>query len=315
MIIHKYLLRNLLAAGLVMATFVAAQEVKVPDIVGLTPDSARTLLGEDSLKLSLSSEEVYTDSLPEGVIARQSPLPDSLLTDSVIIRLASPLTIKFPDIVGMDGFKAKALLDSLGFPIYALDPVESDVYPYATIVEASIKADSMVARGTTVGVRVSLGKRTSESTKTSGGIEIRLIERPEFKINSLSLGASDSMSFILLFGIGITNPYPHTITAEAFKVDLKLNDMKITHGDFDLSVPISSKGTAQIRVSIQVPYSVIKPTVAKMFLRKGTYRLDGTYTLKTESGFTQKPFETEGEFEPFAASSQARARLETIGQE
>lgn len=312
MMIQNFCRSLVVTAVLISASGGSAQVLKTPDLIGLFPDSARLALSDDSLKLRVLTEEVYTDSFPEGVIAWQNPLPDSFCTDSIEVRLTAPLSVKFPDILGLDGFEAKALLDSLGLSIYPLGTMESEKYPYGTIAETLIKPDSMVPRGTTVGVRVSTGKTNIERTSTSGGVEVRLFERPEFKITSVSLGDADSLGFILVFDMQVTSPYPHAMTAEKFKIDFKLNDVKITHTEPDVSISILPKGTAKGKASIPVAYAEIGPAAARSFLGKATFRLVGTYRLKVEPGATQKPFDARGEFQVFAASSSSKTRLEEI---
>ncbi len=286
----------------------------MPDLKGLTPDSVKALFASDTnIKIVVMSEAVYSDSLLQGTVAWQKPLPDSFaVVDTVKIKVAAPLTVKVPDLLGKNLYEADSLLKSLDLILFPAGEEESEKYPAGTIVSSGPSRDSLIQRKGTVYVKVSVGVPNYTYTTTSTGTKINLYEDPAFKITSVSLASSDSLGFVLSFNIQVTNPYKHSFTAESFNYFFMLDDVRFAKGASKTTIKLSAGATSTGKILIPLTYASIKPSMAKLLLEKGRYKLYGTFSLVVESGFSQKDFDARGEFQPFLNSSPVKTRLEEI---
>lgn len=293
----------------------------MPDLTGMSVDSAQAklslLLGKasDSLPLVVLPDSFYTDSIPEGLIAWQEPLPDSLIFDSIKVRMAAPLTIELPDVRGMEFKDAVAFLEALGLQYIYVRYVESEEYPPGTIAMTFPEAGSSVKRKEEISLVPSIGvpEYTPIPAKTSEGIEIHLYEDPEFKISSVSVVSSDSAGFELEFKLRVSNPYKHSMTAEKLKFELQVNRSRLLKDlSSDFSIKISAKSLAYGKVRIPITYSDILPSVAKTLLSKTEYRLVGTFALVVESGFSRRGFEALREFDLFYSLPEIKKKLGEI---
>jgi LEA14-like dessication related protein len=292
----------------------------MPDLTGLSLDSTRaqlaSLLGcpePDSCPIVVLPDSFYTDSIPEGLVAWQEPLPDSVISDTVKVRLAAPLTIELPDVRGMKFMEAMALIENLGLEFYPARQIENEEYPVGTIVRTVPEPGSLVKREDLIAIITSLGVFTPIPTKTSTGIEIHLYEHPEFKISSVSVVSEDSTGFELAFKLQIRNPYKHPMTAEKFKFELQVNRARLLKDiSSDASIEIPVKGVAYGKVMVPVSYADIPPSIAEFMLSEAEYRLVGTFAIVVESGFSRRAFDVKRKLDLFASNPAIKKNLEGI---
>jgi len=296
-------------------------DLLMPDLTGLSLDSTRaqlaSLLGcpePDSCPIVVLPDSFYTDSVPEGLVAWQEPLPDSVISDTVKVRLAAPLTIELPDVRGMQFMEAMALIESLGLEFYPVMQIENEEYPVGTIAKTVPEPGSLVKRKDVIATVTSLGVSSPPTpTKTSTGVEIHLYEHPEFKISSVSVVSEDSTGFELAFKLQIRNPYKHPMTAEKFKFELQVNRARLLKDiSSDASIEIPVKGVAYGKVMVPVSYADIPPSIAEFLLSEAEYRLVGTFAIVVESGFSRRAFDVKRKVDLFASNPAIRKNLEGI---
>ena len=295
-------------------------DLLMPDLTGLSLDSTRAQLASlldcpepDSCPIVVLPDSFYTDSIPEGLVAWQEPLPDSVIFDTVKVRLAAPLTIELPDVRGMQFMEAMALIENLGLEFYPARQIENEEYPVGTIVRTVPEPGSFVKREDLIAIVTSLGVFTHIPTKTFTGVEIHLYEHPEFKISSASVVSEDSTGFELAFKLQIRNPYEHPMAAEKFKFELQVNHARLLKDIFsDASIKIPVKGMAYGTVMVPVSYADIPPSIAEFLLSEAEYRLVGTFAIVVESGFSRRAFDVKRKFDFFASNPAIRKNLDGI---
>jgi LEA14-like dessication related protein len=319
--LNNFHLATVAVSLLVISVSLMGEVALMPDLTGMSVDSARVelslLLGEapDSLSLVVLPDSFYTDSIPEGFIAWQEPLPDSFIIDTIKVRMSAPFTIELPDLRGMEFKDAVALLDALDLKYAYVRDVESEEYPAGTIAVIYPEPGASVKRKEEISLVVSIGvpEYTSTPVETSEGIEIHLYEDPKFETSSVSVVSKDSAGFELEFKLKVSNPYKHSMTAEKLKFELQINRSRLLKDlSSDFSIKIPAKSTAYGKVRVRVSYTDILPSVAKFLLSEAEYRLVGTFALVTEKGFTRRDFETVRESDLFSSYPDIKEKLEEI---
>lgn len=315
---YRLLLGVLLTCILAGAGFAATT---APYLIGLTSDSARVLLAShlgysdpDKVSLRVYPDSFYTDSLIPGLIVWQEPAPDSVMEDGINIRLTAPLTIELPDIRGMPMLDAQALVLSMGLQFKTVGREENEEYEPGTVSQTHPEPGTPVQRGSQINAKISVRQITTTPILTSGGIEIHLYGKPPVKITSIAVESADSLGFVFSFAIQVNNPYKHSMEAEHFSCDLKVNDACLVSCEPEVSsIKIAPGGVANGKLKIPVSYSDISPALANILLNKARYRLVGTYALTVESGFSRKPFDSgEFEFDLTTKSTTVTEKLEGI---
>ncbi len=297
-----------------------AKAIPVPDFTGMTVDSVRLSVAEltgatgvtsagvtdtsvagtgvtgtglDSVPLVVLPDSFYTDSVTEGLVAWQRPLPDSALIDSVKVRLATPLTIELPDIRGMKLLEAKEYIEGLGLVFFPARHMESEEYPPGTIAKTYPPGGSMVQRGDPAGIAIvtSIGVSNPTPTTTSDGVEIHLYGIVKFSTSTVTLVSSDSTGFELEFKLKVTNPYKHSIEIEKPKFDLQVNRAPVAKAiTSDVCLKLPPKATGYFKLRVPISYTDLVSSTARYVLIESEYRLVGTYALVAESGFSRKNF-------------------------
>ncbi|MBD3285717.1 PASTA domain-containing protein [candidate division WOR-3 bacterium] len=296
-------------------------EQTTPYLLGLNPDSARASLASqlgysdaDSVNLVVLPDSFYTDSLVQGVIYKQYPEPDSVLEDTVKVRLTAPLTIDFPDLRGMQVGDAAEYITGLGFELQPFITRNSDEYPLNTVMKTNPEPGERIQRGRTVALIISKGELVRNPVLTSTGVPINLYEETYFQINGISVESPDSSGFTLAFKVKISSPYRHSIKAEDFKIEVRLQGGIVQRHKPEVTpVKLGPKGATTRVFKIPFTYSEIHPSIAEVMLSDAVFRLTGTYSLIVESGFTRKPIKTgDFEFNVGEASAEVTEKLTAI---
>ncbi|MDT9593038.1 Stk1 family PASTA domain-containing Ser/Thr kinase [Nocardioides zeae] len=134
-----------LLIGLIVALVVLARsvdlfesppdDVRVPDVVGMAEQDARTELADAGFDVAPNAESETSDTVEAGRVIRTDPT-DSFLLPGTTITLtvsAGPDTIELPDVVGDPFDEASATLTELGFVVADAEQVDSDE-PQGTVV-------------------------------------------------------------------------------------------------------------------------------------------------------------------------------------
>lgn len=293
----------------------SAQTMIMPKLKGLTPDSAKTFFTSDTdIVLIILEDSLYTDSMPRGLIAWQDPLADSAVQDTIKVKLAAPLTVKLPDVRGVQLLEAAEIIAKMGLKLLSNGEEESEKYKPGEVISTEPVQGSMVTRGSTVGAKVSVGIPDYKYTTTSSGVRINLYEDVGFKIVSASVVTSDSGGFKMRLNLQATNPYKHSISVENLDYTFSINDATVVKGKHKLSLKIGPNNSNTGYVDLIIPYSSLNKKTAKSFLEKGRYRLYGFFNIVVESGFSQKSFDARGEIQLPLSDSKIKSGLEAISQ-
>ncbi|AKK10069.1 Stk1 family PASTA domain-containing Ser/Thr kinase [Corynebacterium uterequi] len=136
---------------------VGREETHIPDLAGLTPSEARTLLTKAGLQLNSQVEEESSDTVAEGMIISQSPPAGARIAkgEKVSITVSTGAeTTRVPSLKGMSYDEAVETLSSLGF-VPQKESVDGRE-PFDEVIEVG-GAGTNAPVGTTVVVRVSNG--------------------------------------------------------------------------------------------------------------------------------------------------------------
>ena len=161
----------------------AAIEVTMENIVGLSFAEAEELLSQKALYLEKS--EVYSDSVPEGIIISQSEPENTVLYQGDTVKVvvsAGKETVEIPDVETKMLDNATAELEALGLT-WKVREEYSDSYAKGQVIEQDLKPTvsgraNMVEKGTEITLTVSKGRRpvnnqpsvrpTTAASQTSG---------------------------------------------------------------------------------------------------------------------------------------------------
>jgi beta-lactam-binding protein with PASTA domain/serine/threonine protein kinase len=108
-------------AGSAIALVVSkGSPVDVPDVTGESLDEARADLEEAGLTVKVSGEQITSEDVDKGAVARQTPQDGSEAAegDTVTLTLSKgPPMVKVPDVVGDSVDDAKSALEGAGFEV------------------------------------------------------------------------------------------------------------------------------------------------------------------------------------------------------
>ena len=105
------------SALVAMRFAIHGREVRVPNLVGLTPVEAERLANTNGLVLSVESR-FYTPNVPEGRIVSQVPAPDTRVRSGWKVMVAQslgPQRAAVPNLVGQSEHAADVNLSRRGF--------------------------------------------------------------------------------------------------------------------------------------------------------------------------------------------------------
>jgi beta-lactam-binding protein with PASTA domain len=131
--------------------------VEVPELSGLTADSALLALADGGLTLG-SVDTIRHPEVPIGLTLGQSPLAGQLALPGDSIRIvvsAGPEERPVPDLVGIRGDRARDVLDAAGFTVLE-DTVQSDL-PAGVVVRLEPRPGTSLALPAEVSISLSLG--------------------------------------------------------------------------------------------------------------------------------------------------------------
>ncbi len=239
--------------------FTGVPVVEVPDLVGRTVTSARSLASQSGLEVNVQNE-IYDHEIDEGSIISQNPASGIHVRQSRVIQLIvskGPELIEMPEIKGMSLREAEVFLANQGL----------------NIGEKEIKYDPDLEENMVVGQEPAVGDdiNTGESIKLviSGGPRPEMVlmpdiiglnqEEAEEKVNNnnLSLGEITTReSRRYLAGQIIETQYqPGSEIPKGSSIDLTVSEGIINHDNSDIhqqTVKLTVLGFEQQEVVIEV---------------------------------------------------------------
>ncbi|MFA5859884.1 MAG: PASTA domain-containing protein [Elusimicrobiota bacterium] len=165
-ILVSFFMSALISVGTFVLCFlflapVITPKIKVPNLVGMTPDAAQMMMRREGLSVVVDSEE-ENGEVPKGQIAVQRPQASSELarggTVSVVVSKGLEM-VMIPKIEGMDSAVARQTLEGAGLVVSATEKAPSADIPEGKAVGTYPVADLKIKKGTPVKIIISEGPR------------------------------------------------------------------------------------------------------------------------------------------------------------
>ncbi|HZD02620.1 MAG TPA: PASTA domain-containing protein [Actinomycetes bacterium] len=173
-IILVLVLAVLLSGGALLWDNVVASAVPAPNLVGQDLDRAKDTLRSRHLKFTVA-EPVASRTVPEGMVAEQSPRPGASVRRRGAIRLTPSLGIILPALKGQDPAKAGTALDNLGLR-WRKVPAPSLAVDAGLVAGTRPRAGTPIGRDRQVEVLVSTGKPQVQVPGVNGRPADRALE-------------------------------------------------------------------------------------------------------------------------------------------
>jgi serine/threonine-protein kinase len=151
-----------------------AQQVAVPDLVGMTEQGASSALSQVGLKVGEVVSE-HSDKGPAGTVIAHDPAAGSKVADGSLVALTissgatptpSPLpAAEVPDTVGMTQAQATQTLEDAGFAVEVAE--EASPTPAGEVVSQSPTGGVIAKSGSAVTITVSTGPAVEPSASPS----------------------------------------------------------------------------------------------------------------------------------------------------
>ena len=143
--------------------------VEIPSVKGLDETSAYNKLVNAGFKPVKELE--YSDSVEIGYVISQSPAGSSLGNEGDLVTIVvsqGPKLVKVPNVVNLKQENATSALTEAGLKVGEITTDYSDKIEKGNVISQSVSADTQVAKGSTVNLVVSLGKKQVEVTNVVG---------------------------------------------------------------------------------------------------------------------------------------------------
>ena len=159
------LVMALLAAGAYLVVTMLTddsgiQQVRVPDLRGMTREEAEEALTERGLELSPDIGRIRTEDEEPGIVLQQQPRQGNLVdpeTEVMIWLSAPPRTFSVPDLRGMTLDEASSALAEVGLEVGDVSEEAHQFVEEGLIISHSPEPFEEVERGTPIDVVVSTG--------------------------------------------------------------------------------------------------------------------------------------------------------------
>jgi beta-lactam-binding protein with PASTA domain len=141
----------------------AADQVKVPNVVGQTQTAATKAITDQGLVLGDVKEE-FSNSVKDGVVISSSPAADKDVdkgstVDLVVSKGKETVEVEVPDVVGQPYRAAQAELERAGFKV-ARRTQSDDSVPKGSVIKTAPDSGEKAEKGSTVVMYVSTGRET-----------------------------------------------------------------------------------------------------------------------------------------------------------
>ena len=143
-----------------------SSRMTVPNVEGMPLAGARQVLEGASL-VAVEAGVRPEPGQPVGTVVDQNPPPGAVVKEGRRVYLTlsgGEVLVNVPPLRGRSLREAKFALERQGLKVGEITYANSDTYPQNTIIEQALPEDRRIPRGTQVGVTVSQGFATSETT-------------------------------------------------------------------------------------------------------------------------------------------------------
>jgi serine/threonine-protein kinase len=141
----------------------------VPRVVGLPFDQAKPKLDSAGL-VAVEGDTRPDPTYPAGTVTAQNPQPGAAVKEGRRVYLTlsgGEVPVAVPLLRGKSARDARFALERNGLKLGAITYDYSESFPENTIIDQSLRAETKVAKGTTVAVTVSKGRTDQEITVPS----------------------------------------------------------------------------------------------------------------------------------------------------
>ncbi len=150
-----------------------SSKVDVPNVVGKTENDAVNLLKNAGLEFRKTYE--YSDSVDAGTVISQNPGKNESVEEGTTVTIVisqGQESVEVPRVINLTQKEGQKELANAGLK-YAVNTEYSDTVEEGYIIKQSVEAGKKVAKGKTITITVSLGKKTTyyktRVTKTYDG--------------------------------------------------------------------------------------------------------------------------------------------------
>ncbi|MBP2644815.1 MAG: prkC [Firmicutes bacterium] len=238
-------------AFLAFGKFWSLNEVVVPNVVGKQTESARTVLMNENLRVSVATE--YSDKVPSGIVISQNPEAGSTVKEQRMITITvskgTEVTV-VPDLKGLNRRDAELQIKNAGLLLGRVDEVFATDVPADTVINQNPRSPAQINKGTTVDLVVSKGAGP------------RKIVLPDFRGTPLPTVTTQLES--LKLSVGSVTEVPNTqYPAGTVTGQSPVPGSEVVEGStIDLTVAKSASGaTKRAVVQITVPEGAARQVV------------------------------------------------------
>lgn len=141
------------------------EEVRVPNVTGLDVETARERLAERGLRVDPDIRDMYSRTVPAGLVIRQEPEADRLVRMGRQIRLTvsrGPQYVVVPDVVGLSKVEAQLQITQQSLTLGQVrEEMNLDVPPN-TVIGQDPPGGTRLEEGSAVDITVARGTRPLE---------------------------------------------------------------------------------------------------------------------------------------------------------
>lgn len=204
---------------LIMPLVTAGDEVKVPDLVGKTPEQALSIIKGLGFNYKIAGYK-YDEKYPKGVIVYQKPKGGMIVKEGRKIYLYLSSGVKLvvvPDFVGKSFREAELELANSGLSLGKVDSIPSNEYSPNTVISQNLNPGTQVQQGERINLTISTGstKKTEEDIIEPNKVKVpnligkNLTQAKEIlEANSLKVGKISYVPSISLMPNTIVDQYP-----------------------------------------------------------------------------------------------------------
>lgn len=179
-----------IVAAICIFVFGGNEEVKVPNVLGMTYENAEAELHKKGLEIE-KGNEVFSDEYKAGEIVSQSPKADMKVKKGKVIRVnisKGAGTAIVPSLIGMTVDEAKAKLEESGFTLGSVDEAESSS-PAGTVISQDPGAGVEVESSQTVNIVIA--KAIEKKMATMPGLLGKSLESAKTAIENANLSVGN----------------------------------------------------------------------------------------------------------------------------
>ncbi|MFS8571903.1 MAG: Stk1 family PASTA domain-containing Ser/Thr kinase [Clostridia bacterium] len=156
-------------AAQILPDLIFPEVVRVPDIVGLEPAEAKSLLDAVGLRLSPEVTDVYSRDVAAGRIVRQDPEANHMVRMGREVKITvsrGPEYVVVPDVVGLPKIEAQLLITQQKLVMGEIREEYNPNLPPNTVIAQDPPAQARLEAGSAVDIVVARGSQPQQTVTT-----------------------------------------------------------------------------------------------------------------------------------------------------